>query len=149
VPSIDWLLRYNLGGAAAPMANDVLTVLVGYGDGSTEVATAKVTQVVSLATPTAPANNMTINTDTPLFTWTPPSTLPAVFNYQLYVQDQTPASTWNGGMPWNAPAIPSNATSYQYPGTPTFISGHTYGWNIQINDNLGNRSYYHSSFTRM
>lgn len=130
----------NLG-SLRPVVGDAYTVIVGYGNGTSENLTVTVSAVLdTFPTNLAPVTGAAAGT-TPTFTWSAPSPAPSFpYTYSFWMQQQNAGQIWsypsNGDMPSSQLSLVYNVDGSA--SQPALTSGLTYVWSISLMDANGN-----------
>ena len=143
-----------------PNIGDTYGFTVKYSDGSSEtgsVVNGAVTAFGSTGAVVGPSDlptlTSTVSSDTPTFTWTDPTLAnPGSYFYSFYMNQQTGTCPGNNCQIWQIPGNNSKSNGFSnsittipwntdptgggsLPSVNPLISGTTYGWSIQIQDN--------------
>lgn len=126
-------LSANIG-ALTPAEGNTYKFKVTYSDATSSYVTASVTGVL---TTSALAQSLSATSSlTPTFFWAAPATPPASYGYRLSLWDNA------GGTNWYYPqdgSLPSGTISQVYDGS-SLTTGHTYTWQVQVQDANGNQA---------
>lgn len=125
-----WFWEGPLPKGIRPSAGDIYEFSVSYSDGSLEIETASVRDIlVDLPTPISPTDGQTVETVTPTFLWQPPPCECHGY-YRIWVVDRQDNDMWS--------VYPSKETTsvvYNFDGTGVPLTrGETYEWRLVAYD---------------
>jgi hypothetical protein len=139
----NWLTSQYFGQTKPTPGNEYMFT-VSFSDGTSEVLKDTVSDLgVGFPVPISPANGATVPTQTPTFSWNPPSS-GCVAWYHLIVNDNAGSAIW-------APHLSSGITSamFNFDGNATraLSAGVVYHWQLNAFDDCANTNDGHDNFS--